>query len=330
MKKLLFFIPLLATTFFGCNTTNTTSNNEKENLQQISLRQEWSLSVSYLGEIVAINETDSINGLDINLIEGADDIDPIKMVLSGSDKFGVSGADRVFAANEVGADLVVIGVVNYINPTCFIALEELNVHTPKDFEGKKIGVFTGNNTEMIYRTLVKKAELDKSKLNEIEASFDLISFQNKVYEIRPAYIFDEPVSLDQQNIKYTVVKPQDYDVSFVGPVYFTTQNIIKNEPELVQKFINSIAQGWEIALENPEKALKYLTVYSKNADINRERLSFKVGIDYFRGENGKVLTSDILKWKQMGNDLKDLGIIKTANVDKFINNSFIEKYHNKK
>lgn len=324
MKRLIVFLPFFLILFVGCEST------KKGEIQKVNLRQEWFANASYLGEVVAINETDSLSGLDINLIEGADDVDPIKMVISGRDKFGVCGADRVFTANETGADLVVIGAVNYINPTCFIALEKWNVKTPKDFENKKVGVFTGNNTEMIYRTLVRKAGLDKNKLNEVEAPFDLGSFIAGTYDIRPAYIFDETVSLDKEAIKYTIVKPQDYGVSFIGTVYFTKRSTVENEPELVQKFVNSIAQGWELALQNPEKALKYLAAYNKTIDINRERASFKAGIDYFRGENGKVLTSDIQKWKQMGSDLKDLGVIKAFNADKFINNSFIDNYHNKK
>ena len=324
MKRLIILLPLILILLVGCD------NTKKQNIQKVNLRQEWFANASYLGEVVAINETDSLNGLDINLIEGADDVDPIKMVISGVDKFGVCGADRVYTANENGADLVVIGTVNYINPTVFIAKESLNVRTPKNFEGKKVGVFTGNNTEMIYRTLVRRAALDISKIKEVEAPFDLGSFIAGAYDIRPAYIFDETVSLDKQGIKYTIVKPNDYGVSFIGMVYFTRRSTVEKEPELVQKFINSIAKGWEIALKNPEKALNYLAVYNKTIDINRERRSFKAGINYFRGENGKVLTSDIQKWKQMGSDLKDLGVIKAFDADKFINNSFINKYHENK
>ena len=317
-------VAIIATIFLGCK------NTKDEKIQKVNLRQEWFANASYLGEVVATYETDSVNGLDINLIEGADDVDPIKMVISGTDKFGVCGADRIFTANKSGADLVVIGVVNYINPTCFIALDKWGVKTPKDFENKKVGVFTGNNTEMIYRTLVRKAGLDKSKIKEVEAPFDLASFIIGAYNIRSAYIFDETVSLDNKGIKYTVVKPQDYGVSFIGTVYFTKKSTVEKEPELVQKFVNSIAKGWEITLKDPEKALKYLAAYNKTIDINRERTSFKAGIDYFRGENGKVLTSDINKWKQMGNDLIELKLIDSFNTDKFINNSFINNYHNVK
>lgn len=326
MKSIAKILSVLAITAFitSCNNSNN------QGLEKVSLRQEWFANASYLGEVVAINETDSINGIKINLIEGADDVDPIKMVVSGRDKFGVCGSDRILEANEKGADLVVIGVVNYINPTCFIALEKWNVHTPKDFENKKVGVFTGNNTEMIYRTLVRKAGLDKSKIKEVEAPFDLGSFIAGAYDIRPAYVFDETVSLDKENIKYTMVKPEDYGVSFIGMVYFTKRSTIENEPELVQKFINAIAQGWEIALSNPEKGLKYLSEYNRTIDIERERASFKAGIDYFMGEDGKILTTDINKWEQMGEDLKALGVIKDYDIAKSLNISFVNNFHNNK
>lgn len=306
----------------GCNNSGPTGAHTK-----VTLRQEYFANASYVGEVVATNETASKNGLDLTLIEGSDEIDPIKMVISGQDKFGVAGADRIFTANQSGADLVVLGVVNYINPTVFLAKEELGIRTPKDFEGHKVGVITGNNTEMIYRTLVKRANIDPKKIKEVEIPFDLATFITGAYDIRPAYIFDETVSLDKANIKYTIVKPQDYGVQFIGTVYFTKRETVRNEPELVQKFVNSIAAGWESAIQNPEKALSFLGSYNKTIDVSRERLSFSKGVDYFKGENDKVLMVSKDRWIQMGNALKELGLIKEVNTN-FIDNTFIEKYHN--
>jgi len=324
MTKKLFALLLLVGLFFqACD------NSSPNGLTKVTLRQEYFANASYLGEVVATNETDSANGLDLTLIEGSDEIDPIKLVISGQDKFGVCGADRIFTANESGADLVVLGVVNYINPTVFLAKEGLGIRTPKDFEGRKVGVLTGNNTEMIYRILVKKANVDPKKIQEVEASFDLATFLTGVYDVRPAYIFDETVSLDKEGIKYSIVKPQDYGVQFIGTVYFTKRETIQKEPELVQKFVNSIAAGWEIALENPEKALSYLGKYNNTIDVNRERLSFSKGMEYFRGENGRVLMVGKDRWVEMGNSLRELGKIKDVKVS-FIDNTFIEKYHNSK
>lgn len=314
------------TLLISCNN----KNNKKNTNSKVTLRQEWFANASYLGEVIAINEKDSLNGIEIDLIEGAEDVDPIKMVISGQDDFGVAGADRLFEANEKGAELVVVGVVNHVNPTCFITLKDVPFNNPADFEGKKVGVFTGNNTEVIYRLLINKANLDKSKIEEVEAPFDLGTFITRAYDVRPAYIFDETVSLDAKKIEYNIIKPQDYGVTFVGNVYFTTKKMVNENPELVQKFVNSIAQGWEETYSNVDKAVKYLKQYSDGVDINREKQSFINGKEYFRDKNNRVLFSHKSNWEQMEKDLLSIGKIKTSKYTDFVNNSFINKYHESK
>lgn len=318
-KSIVYKLAVLMLVIVSCKNENKTESD----LTKVSLRQEWFANASYLGEVMAINETDSINGLEIELIEGAEDIDPLKMVISGQNDFGVAGADRIFEANEKGADLVVIGVVNHINPTCFISLKTTDLNSPKDFIGKKVGVFTGNNTEMIYRLLMKKAKIDFAKIIEVEAPFDLGTFITRNYDIRPAYIFDETVSLDLQNIEYNILKPQDYGVTFVGNVYFTSRKMVKNNPDIVRKFVKSISEGWEATYKDVNKAANYLKEFSNGINIEREVKSFNNGKEYFRNQNGRVLFSDLKNWQMMEDDLKNLGKIKNTSFTDFVNYDFL-------
>jgi ABC-type nitrate/sulfonate/bicarbonate transport system substrate-binding protein len=320
-KSIIYTLTVLILVIVGCKSESKTESG----LAKVTLRQEWFANASYLGEVMAINETDSINGLEIELIEGAEDIDPLKMIISGQNDFGVAGADRLFEANEKGANLVVIGVVNHINPTCFISLKTTELNNPEDFKGKKVGVFTGNNTEMIYRLLIKKANIDVSKIEEVEAPFDLGTFITRNYDIRPAYIFDETVSLDLQNIEYNILKPQDYGVTFVGNVYFTSRKMVENNPEIVRKFVKSITEGWEATYKDVDKAVKYLKEFSDGINIEREIKSFNNGKEYFRDETGRVLFSDFKNWQMMEDDLKALGKIKNSSFKDFVNYNFLIK-----
>lgn len=299
-------------------------DNDNNGLTKVSLRQEWFANASYLGEVMAINETDSIYGLDIELIEGAEDIDPIKMVLSGQDDFGVAGADRLFEANQKGAELVVVGVVNHINPTCFISLKGIELNNPKDFEGKKVGVFTGNNTEVIYRLMMKKSKVNMSQVEEVEAPFDLATFISGNYDIRPAYIFDETVSLDLRNIKYNILKPQENGVVFVGNVYFTTREMVEEKPEIVKKFVSSIHDGWKMTFEDVKKAAMYLKKYNSQINVEREIKSFNKGKTYFKDDNGKILFSDLKNWEKMEKNLKSANKIQNVSYKDFVNYSFLK------
>ncbi len=321
MKRNIFITTaLIAFALSSCNN----SGDKKTGLVKVSVRQEWFPNANFAGEVYAMNETDSLNGLDVVVEAGSDNIDPIKLVLSGKNDFGVVGADKVLIANEKGANLVVIGVLNYNSPTVFISKQNSGITTPNQFEGKKVGILTGTATEYVYRSLVSIAKIDKLKLKEIEAPFDLATFINGEYDVRPAFAYDEPVSLDLQNIKYNIIKPEDYGVEFLGTVYFTTKKMITEKPEIVQKFIKSMTEGWAGAIQNPEKSINYLKAYDKTIDVNRENKSLKMAIPYFKGHTSRLLYSDLQHWNNMANTMVSLGLLKKNDVISSIDTSFVK------
>ena len=211
-----------------------------------------------------------------------------------------------------------------------MALESKNIKTPKDFEGKTVGVLTGTATEYVYRAMLKKAGVDAKKLKEVEAPFDLTTFIAGSYDVRPAFVYDEPVSLDVQNLKYTTINPSEYGVSFIGTVYFTTKKMVEEHPETVQSFINAVAKGWEKSIQQPSIAIKYLKEYDANVDTTRELKSLEKGLPYFTGHNNEVLTADLPHWQRMATTLVELGLLKNADLNNAVNTTFISNYHEKK
>ena len=138
-------------------------------------------------------------GVRFNVEQGAEDIDPIKMVLSGTNDFGIASAENLILANMKGANLVAVGALNYKSATCFIALINKEVHSLKDFEKKTVGVLTATETETIYRLLLARNGINTELINEVEAPFDLTTFlSTDAYDIRPAFIYDEAVTLDRK------------------------------------------------------------------------------------------------------------------------------------
>jgi NitT/TauT family transport system substrate-binding protein len=329
MKKIVLFSVLITLAFSSCKFFETKKNEEEGQFKTV-LIEEWFPGACFSGDVFAIYETAKNFDINIDVKPGADDIDPVKLVLGGVADFGVAGGDRVLTANNKGADLVVLGVINYKSPTVFIALEENQIRTPKDFEGKKVGVMTGNNTEYIYRALVEKTKINKKKIIEIEAPYDLATFITKTFDVRPAFAYDEPVSLDLQNIKYTSIKPEDYGVNFIGPVIFAKRSFVEKNKELTQRFINAMCDGWEKALNNPELAIQYLKKYDKNIDEVRELKSLIKGKEYFAGENGNPLYLSVERWQLFVNELTDLKLITPSenNLNSF-DNSFVSNYYSK-
>lgn len=309
------------------NLSNSCSDKDKnKKINTVTLRQEWFPNSNYAGELIASHDFAKEENINLKIEAGSDNIDPLKLVLSGKDDFGVAGADKVMLANANGANLVVIGVLNYNSPTCFLTLSN-NIKTPSDFIGKKVGVLTGTATEYVYRALISKENIDKAKLTEIEAPFDIATFISGAYDVRPAFIYDEPISLDMKNIKYNIIRPEDYGVNFIGTVYFTTEKMVKENPKIVQSFVNIIAKGWLKAFENPDLAIKYLKAYDKDINIKRERASLLKALPYFKNPDGKILLADRPHWEAMSQEMKKLGLISDVNLSNLINESFCDNFY---
>lgn len=304
------------------------SSEKKEVKTAVTLREEWFPSACYAGDIMAMNETSKNTDIQIKVEPGAEDIDPVKLVIAGQNDFGVAGGDRIISANKKGADLVVLGTINYKSPTCFISLASKNILTPKDFEGKVIGVMSGNNTEYIYRALLSKTKINEKKIKEVEAPYDLATFITGSYDVRPAFAYDEPVSLDLQHIKYNTIKPENYGVAFIGPVIFARRDFIIKNKELVQNFINAMCSGWQNALKYPKKAIGLLKGYDKNIDTTREYDSLIKGEEYFAGENNLPLYLSRNRWNAFVDELINVKLIDPADkkIDCF-DNSFVANYY---
>lgn len=324
MKKIGSILLAILLLFTGCR---------KENVKT-ELIEGWFAWTGYIGGLYAMNMTDSLYGIEFKIIDGADNINPVQLVLADKYKFGVTGAEAIIAANvNTGSDLVAIGVVNYKSATCFLSLPENSIDTLQNFQGKKIGILSGTETETIYKALKKKYNLKIDSINdEVEAPYDLQTFLLKKYDVRPGFTYDEAVTLDLKGIKYNILYPEQYGVSTLGGVYFTRRKTIIEEPELVQKVVNSIAKGWEIALQKPEEAVTLLKQHDpNNIDIVRERACFKKGLEYFKGENDSVLYASNQSWKNFEVVLKSIGRvnsqfdIKTSYDNYFILNYFKNK-----
>lgn len=329
MKSTLFCIVSVLLLLCGCGGRQNRSafdGEDREQVSKVSLRQEWFPNSNYCGAIFAKEKFARENGIELEVVQGAENIDPIKMVLNGQNDFGDAGADMVIKAIDKGADLVIVGVVNINSPTCFISKKNKNIRTPLDFINHKIGILTGTNTEYIYKALVSKLDIDRKKLIEIDISFDLGTFVLDQYDVRPAFVYDEPVSLDLQKIEYNIIKPKDYGISFLGTVYFTTRKMINERPEDVQAFINSIADGWKATVLYPHEAIELLKKEYNGIDSERELLSLQKGKEYYSGKNDRILWADYADWEGMISILKELGEIKDIDIKKHIDNSFLKKY----
>lgn len=288
----------------------------------------WLPTGSFAGDAVGIKKYASKHNLILEGEFGGPGINPVQLVSSGRSDFGWIAADEVFAANEKGADLVIIGLLHNKVPAGYASKVEKNIKTPKDLEGKKVGVLPFGNTTFVYEHILKKNNVNRSKISEITIGPDLKPFLNDNFDVYPIFVYDESVDLDKEG-KFNIIRPEDFGVTeFKGGVYFTKRETLEKSPELVKAFIETMADGWNYAIKNPEEAIKFLDEIAPGVDVKRETEVLKRGIPYFTAYNNQPINSDYESWKKMIVALKDLKVItKDVDLTKVLQFEYINAYY---
>lgn len=344
MKQVKYYsiVILIALLIASCNSDKTCneycSKLKKNDKGQtiVRLQQQWFANSGFAGEIFAKEKTASKYGIQIEVLPGSDQIVTKDVVKLGEAEFGVAGAEQIMQANEKGANLVIIGVINYRSLACFISKKEKGIMKPMDMVGRKVGTMEGSPVDLIYQALKKKENLEIDKQNEIPTGWVLTGFTENKYDIYPAFINDEPITLKMQGIDVNIIEPGNYGVNFIGTVYFCKKELADCCPELVQSFVNAIADGWDMTIKDPKEAIALLKAYDKNIDDKKEIESLVKGMEYYKGEDGKLLYSKEATWNAMADLLKNLKdpngeplLKKTFDFKATVENKFVSWYHSK-
>jgi NitT/TauT family transport system substrate-binding protein len=318
---------ILAFVLSGCDRTPSPAT-KPATVDTVSVRQEWFPNANYAGPVLASAKFASEHNLVLNIASGSETIDPVTQVVARQDQFGEAGADRVLAAVDKGAPLTIIAVIHPVSPTVFLSKSSAQIFVPTDFRGRKIGVLTGTATEYVYRALLKKAGLTSRDVKEVEAGFDLQGFLAGVYDVRPAFAYDEPVSLEMQHVQFETMKPAKFGVRFVGTVYFARTDYVQSHPQIIQSFVSSLIDGWRLAIEDPKNAIAVLKSRYRELDDRRELISLQLANTYVKpaGDSLPPFLASPSDWQATLEALRALGIATHVNLSGVVDERFVRRY----
>ncbi|MBU4274742.1 ABC transporter substrate-binding protein [Patescibacteria group bacterium] len=293
-------------------------------LEKVSLRLKWVDQAQFAGYYLTKSQgLYERKGLEVEISPGGPDISPAQMVAAGVNNFGITGADQIILVRAKGVPLVALAVLYKDSPVTILSLKEKGIESPKDLEGKKVAVVYGRDEEVIYRALLAKEGVDSSKIDEVPS---MPSPTEVIYSVdaRVGYELNCPILLNLMGYEVNLIKPRDYGIRFYGDTLFTTEKMIKENPELVRNFVKASIDGWKMALQNPEMAID--EVLKINSTLNREHqsrfLAASVPIIIGRGEIGY---SEKKVWEEIQDTLIAQGMLKDAvDIDKVFTNEFLK------
>jgi len=199
-------------------------------------------------------------GLDVTLVQGNGSGNTAQLVANGRSEIAYADAVAVSQLIAKGAPMKVLSTVYQSNPNEVSALKKTGIKSVKDLAGKKVGVPSGSSQTTMLPLLLKANNLKESDVNLINMPPTAMVpslLQGQVDAILGS-VDSYQIQLEAQGAQTDNFMFADHGVPTVSTSIFASESYIKNNPEVVRKFIAASLKGWYFALDNPEKAVKDL------------------------------------------------------------------------
>ncbi len=296
----------------------------------LSTQLGWLASVAAAGDFVAIEKGYYRDlGLDVRIQPGGPAIDPIQNVASGSATFGNAASNGILVnARSNGLPLKAFGTVLQRHPFAFFYLPEANIHTPKDFEGKTIGIQP--TARPLLEAVIKKYQLQADKMKVTFVGGDISPLLARRVDIISGWVVDRLPQFE--NLGYSGVqylRLWDLGIRMYAYVYFTTDQVLRERKDVVMRFVASSAKGWMYAREHPEEAADIVLRRTTGLDKTQEFKTLQNQIPYMTSITTKQRGWGYMEskvWGELIDTYKGLDQIpKVIASDEVMTNEFIEQ-----
>ena len=248
-------------------------------------------------------------GIAITVQQGGPKIQTIPQVASGQAEFGIGNADDILIARMRGAPVrAVFAHLDYV-PYTLVYHADPAVKTINDLQGRTFAVSLG----FAYWEWAKK-QYKLSGVREIPVTGDLSLFRNDPKMVQQGYSLFLPArmaaaGIPVQQVKLATLGYRPYDV------LFTTDDMIKNHPDIVKATIAAVQKGWANYVRNPQGLKPMITEMNKQISpevydaANKEMIEGLISHDL-----GKIGCMSDARWKELAVQLRSVDFL-PANFD---------------
>jgi NitT/TauT family transport system substrate-binding protein len=205
-------------------------------------------------------------GLDVQLVEGNGSGNTAQLVASNRSQLAYADAVAVSQLIAKGAPMKVLSTIYQSNPNEVSALKKTGIKSVKDLAGKKVGVPSGSSQTTMLPLFLKANGLKESDVNLINMPATAMVpalLQGQVDAILGS-IDAYQIQLEAQGAELDNFRFADNGVPTVSTSIFASNAYIKDNPDVVKKFIAASLKGWSFAIDNPDKAVKALKTVFPN------------------------------------------------------------------
>lgn len=254
--------------------------------------------------------------------------DGVALVGADTLQFGIASGDQVLQARAKGLPIVYVAAWYQKYPVSIISVGDLNIKTPQDLKGKKIGLpglfgasYVGLQA-VLHSAGLKESDvtLDSIGFNQVEA------FTSGKNPIIVGYAANEPVVLNAKGYPLNELRIADY-AQLASNGIITNEKTIRDNPVLIRKFVGAVVNGIQDTIADPNAAFDISKKYVPNLDqvdptTQMQVLTTSIGL----WQAPVIGVSDPAAWENMQKVLLEMKLYSPAlDLSKAFTNDFLPK-----
>ncbi|HWK68801.1 MAG TPA: ABC transporter substrate-binding protein [Rhizobiaceae bacterium] len=213
-------------------------------------------------------------GIDLQIGEGSGSSNTAKLVAQGTDPIGFMDYGTMVKGIAGGMPLKGIFAVHQRSPMVIISHADAPVKSPRELEGKVLGMSQSESTAQMFPVLAAIGGSDASKINVISPAVGAktaLFLQKRADAITGVTYFHVP-PLEAQGAKLSYFYYADFGVSALEGGVAANTEWLKANADLARRFVSATQKAFEIAKAEPATAVDALIKLRPEQSRNRDLL----------------------------------------------------------
>ena len=184
--------------------------------------------------------------------------DAVKLLATGRADLAILDIHDLALAREAGSDLV--GVMALVQTPLAAVLAQPDIRTPRDLEGKRVGVTGLPSDDAVLRSIVAGAGGDPGKVRATTIGFTAVrSMLTRRVAGATGFWNAEGVALKAQRPQTREFRVEEFGApAYPELVLAVTRETKQDRPALVRATVAALARGYEEVLSDPENGVSTL------------------------------------------------------------------------
>jgi ABC-type nitrate/sulfonate/bicarbonate transport system substrate-binding protein len=224
-------------------------------------------------------------GLDVEVARGYGSVAATQAIAAGQFDVGHAVTSVMILQNAKGLPLQSIAQLTYRNTMGVVVLADSPIKTPKDLEGKTLGVTPTSGEVPFLPVFARNSGLDLSKVKLVNMNIEVRyrALMDKQIDAMTDFGISAIPPLVTQGYPVRCMLFSNYGMDMYESSLMATPKMIKERPEMLQGIVDGAMEAVAFSLLNPEKALDIFMEEVPEAGMSAKgRDNVKAGLGIFQ------------------------------------------------